>query len=475
MIPARALAVFCSVVFCVSLLTPAARAQTAPAAAINGVYYGNYVCGTVTTRFEVSLTASPNGALAAAFTVYPGNRSEGFTYDLKGGYHPAFGNFDLQPQKWETPAPPNFKMIGMSGRYIPDAGLIAGTMLLGRCGNYKATRNQPGAAAAPPAAVSNPPAAQATPAAGRRRPAPPAELNTGDVPMEIQLFDRMADVDQIRYVTELQAAARASAKPDQLALLNRFFKEKQPGEDISGMGRFELRMAHARITDIEIALKDPRAPRALVDDQMNWVLERSGIVLASAPVVRNFQRNFDHLQNPLSLENARKTLVLVDADVHRNTGPPTDAELEYPRDATWTDRLGFEEPQIVRALYTGNFSVVTNYRGQVLGYISTMNQVLQSHCPDLFDLRISDQAVTEIGLRTILRLPTDAPAGGPLSSGNKPSGNPLDLPGLIRQALVDAEDGRKDAEILYTRVPFKCDSGIFQAIHKNMALFVGVH
>ena len=102
-----------------------------------------------------------------------------------------------------------------------------------------------------------------------------------------------------------------------------------------------------------------------------------------------------------------------------------------------------------------------------------MNQYFQSRCPDLYDLRISDQAATEIGLRTILHLPADMQAGGPL--GNKPSGHPLDLRRQIQQALVDTDDGRKDAEILYTRVPFKCDSGIFHAIHKNMALFVGVH
>jgi hypothetical protein len=277
--------------------------------------------------------------------------------------------------------------------------------------------------------------------------------------MEIQLFDRMLDIDQIRYVTELQAAVRAVAKPDQLVLVNRFFQQKQPGEDLSGMGRFELRMAHVRITDIEVAQTNPKAPRALVDDQMTWALERSGIALTPAPAVRNFQRNFDHLQNPLSLDNARKTLVLVDADAHRNVGPPTDAELEHPRDA----------------LYTGDFSLATHYRSQVLGYISIMNQQLQSHCPNLFDLRVSDQAGTEIGVRTILRMQPDLPAGGPTSLATRPSGNPLDLTGLTRQALIDAEDGRKDAEILYARVPFKCDSGIFHAIQKNMGVFVGVH
>jgi hypothetical protein len=467
-------------------MSPALPAQTAPPSVVNGFYSGSYVCGSVITRFDVTLTASPNGALAATFTVYPADGSGSFTYDLKGGYNPQFGNFNLQPQKKEGVTPP-VSLVGMTGRFIPEGGLISGTMLLGRCGSYTATRHPPGTPAPAPKAAPSLPAAPTTPdpkstpiaptasAAGRQRPPPPPELNKVDAPMEIQLFDRMLDIDQIRYVTELQAAVRAVAKPDQLVLVNRFFQQKQPGEDLSGMGRFELRMAHVRITDIEVAQTNPKAPRALVDDQMTWALERSGIALTPAPAVRNFQRNFDHLQNPLSLDNARKTLVLVDADAHRNVGPPTDAELEHPRDATWTDRLGFEEPQIVRALYTGDFSLATHYRSQVLGYISIMNQQLQSHCPNLFDLRVSDQAGTEIGVRTILRMQPDLPAGGPTSLATRPSGNPLDLTGLTRQALIDAEDGRKDAEILYARVPFKCDSGIFHAIQKNMGVFVGVH
>ena len=64
------------------------------------------------------------------------------------------------------------------------------------------------------------------------------------------------------------------------------------------------------------------------------------------------------------------------------------------------------------------------------------------------------------------------PAGNPL--GQRPSGNPLDLRRQIQQALEDTEDGKKDARILYTHAPFKCDSGIVVKIHKNMAAFAGL-
>ena len=104
-------------------------------------------------------------------------------------------------------------------------------------------------------------------------------------------------------------------------------------------------------------------------------------------------------------------------------------------------------------------------------YIGAMDQYLQSRCPKL-DTRISDQAATENALRYQLHLPTDMPAGNPLRQ--RPSGNPLDLRRQIRQALEDTDDGTKDAEILYTHAPFKCDSGIVVKIHKNMAAFVGL-
>jgi len=316
--------------------------------------------------------------------------------------------------------------------------------------------------------------AQSAPAKNGRRlpaPAPSAELNSGDVPMEIQLFDRMEGDDEIAYVNELMQAVYAAAKGDQVARAHQFFMNKQPGELISGMGQFELKIAQTRIKDMELAAKDPKAPRARVDDVMDSVLEQNGLVFTPRPTVRNFQRKFAHLRDPLTMAGAQKELADVRAYVYRNTGTPTAAELENPPDASWTDRLDFEEPRIMRALYTGDFTFVQYYRSQVLTYIGAMDQYLQSRCPQ-FDGRINQQASIENGLRYQLHLPTDMPAGNPL--GQRPSGNPLDLGRQIRQALEDTDDGKKDAEILYTHAPFKCDSGIVVKIHKNMAAFVGL-
>jgi hypothetical protein len=308
---------------------------------------------------------------------------------------------------------------------------------------------------------------------GRPRPAsaPSAEPTSANVPMEIWFFDRMAEDDEIAYVNELMQAVYAAAKGDDVARAHRFFMNKQPGEVISGMGQFELNIAKTRIKDLELVEKNPKAPRARVDDVMASVLEQNGLVFTPRPVVRNFQRKVASLRDPLTMAGAQKELADVRAYVDRNVGTPTDAELENPPDASWTDRLDFEEPRIMRALYTGDFTFVQHYRGQVLTYIGAMDQYLQSRCPK-FDGRISDQAATENGLRYQLHLPTDMPAGNPL--GQRPSGNPLDLGRQFRQALEDTDDGTKDGEILYKHAPFKCDSGIVVKIRKNMAAFVGV-
>ena len=252
--------------------------------------------------------------------------------------------------------------------------------------------------------------------------------------MEIRLFDRMEGDDEIAYVNELMQAVYAAAKGDQVARAHQFFMNKQPGETISGMGQFELKIAQTRIKDMELAAKDPKAPRARVDDVMDSVLEQNGLVFTPRPVVRNFQRKFAHLRDPLTMAGAQKELADVRAYVYRNVGTPTDAELENPPDASWTDRLDFEEPRIMRALYTGDFTFVQHYRSQVLAYIGAMSEYFESRCPKLFDGTASaSRPRPRMRLRYQLHLPTDMPAGNPL--GQRPSGNPLDLGRQIRQAM----------------------------------------
>ncbi len=297
------------------------------------------------------------------------------------------------------------------------------------------------------------------------------EPSNGEAPMEIWFFDRMDGDDEIAYVTELMQAVYAAAKGDQVARAHQFFMNKQPGETMSGMGQFELKIAQTRIKDMERAAKDPKAPRALVDEVMDSVLVQNGLFITPKPVVRNFQRKSAHLRDGLTMAGAQKELADVRAYVYRNVGTPTDAELENPPDASWTDRLDFEEPRIMRALYTGDFTFVQHYRSQVLVYVGAMSEYFEERCPKLFDsTSISEGANTEVALRYQLHLPVDMPAGNPL--GQRPSGNPLDLRREFQERLQDTEDGKKDGEILYSHAPFKCDSGIVVKVHKNMAAFV---
>src|SRR5690242_17708319 len=81
--------------------------------------------------------------------------------------------------------------------------------------------------------------------------------------MEIRQFDRLDGDDQIKFVDNLVDSVEAAAKNDPalLAKVKRFFMDKKPGEEISGMGRFELSLSLARIADMDASAKNPKAPR----------------------------------------------------------------------------------------------------------------------------------------------------------------------------------------------------------------------
>ena len=99
--------------------------------------------------------------------------------------------------------------------------------------------------------------------------------------MEIQQFDRMAGDDQGEYVDRLAQSVEDATQGDAHARVVRFFKPKQPGETISGMGQFEMALSLARIADLDAAAKNPKARRLDVEDVMYTVLERNGIILSA--------------------------------------------------------------------------------------------------------------------------------------------------------------------------------------------------
>src|SRR4051794_18209541 len=79
--------------------------------------------------------------------------------------------------------------------------------------------------------------------------------------IEIRDFDRLAGDDQIDYISQLVDSVESASSGPELAQVKRFFMNKQAGEQISGMGRFEVALALARIADIDAAAKDPHTRR----------------------------------------------------------------------------------------------------------------------------------------------------------------------------------------------------------------------
>lgn len=97
--------------------------------------------------------------------------------------------------------------------------------------------------------------------------------------MEIRQFDKLAGGDQIEFVDQLAASVQNASRGQLAARVRYFFEPKHPGEDISGMGRFELNLALARIADLEAAARQPAIRRLDVEDVMYTTLETSGLKL----------------------------------------------------------------------------------------------------------------------------------------------------------------------------------------------------
>ena len=85
--------------------------------------------------------------------------------------------------------------------------------------------------------------------------------------------------------------------------------DKQPGETISGMGRFELSLSLARIAAMDASAKDPKARRLEGEDVMYAVLFNNGIRFSGTfrPQVINFQPQ-KSLGHPLTRQDADKAL-----------------------------------------------------------------------------------------------------------------------------------------------------------------------
>lgn len=169
---------------------------------------------------------------------------------------------------------------------------------------------------------------------------------------EIRQFDRYAADDQIRFVDKLVDSVEAAAQNDVAlqAKVKRFFMNKQPGETISGMGRFELNLSLARIADMDTAAKDPRARRLEVEDVMYATLFNSDIRFTKSfrPTVINFRAQ-KPLNPPLTRQDGDKALAQTRAWIARTVEPDHEFTHGGPEDSqTWS---GFSSDQKAIAFF----------------------------------------------------------------------------------------------------------------------------
>ena len=153
--------------------------------ALTGTYTGASQCAQGATNLKLTLLATPDGAVFGTVTVNlpGGTQKDGYTYSIQGTFSPATRKFVLTPVKWETAAPPNSAMFGLSGTF--DSNELTGILSGGGCTSFNVERLR---AASPPAetrpvepAPPSPPRASApapTPA-----PAPQARGSRGQPPV----------------------------------------------------------------------------------------------------------------------------------------------------------------------------------------------------------------------------------------------------------------------------------------------------
>ncbi len=156
--------------------------------------------------------------------------------------------------------------------------------------------------------------------------------------MEIWHFNQMTSDDQINFISLLVASVEKSTKPDQLPRVQRFFKNKQPGEAISGMGQFEMNLSLATVADLDAFARNPKARRLEVEDVMYTTLERNGIALPESfrPVVR-FQPKVPFSSRVLTKEQADKALADTQAWVARNVSEPRSLPTAAPASSMFSD------------------------------------------------------------------------------------------------------------------------------------------
>ena len=118
-----------------ALALPSAQAP----GALTGTYTGASQCAQGATNLKLTLLATPDGGVFGTATVnLPPGTQNAYTYSIQGTFSAATRKFVLTPVKWETAAPPDLAMLGLSGTL--DSNELTGTLSGGGCTTFNVER-----------------------------------------------------------------------------------------------------------------------------------------------------------------------------------------------------------------------------------------------------------------------------------------------------------------------------------------------
>jgi len=122
----------------------ATAAPVNPFSSIGGVYTGTYACAKGPVDMKLTLSLNEHSILTGTMTFYlpPGTHTKAYTFSLGGPLNQTSGSFNLRPSKWETPAPPNYVMVGLNGTANPQTGTLSGTVDYAGCGKFEAMKGR---------------------------------------------------------------------------------------------------------------------------------------------------------------------------------------------------------------------------------------------------------------------------------------------------------------------------------------------
>jgi len=452
---------------------PAAVAAVAPS--LQGVFNGTYTrVNEPPTKFKLTVTGSGD-SLAGVATIYlpTDSGTKAYTYSLTGAQVPyAPRDFDLKVMAWDAIPPKDFKDfrgMGFNGRFlsnvtqntariisVPQSGSNASLFVpqFEATWDAKESADIRGTIAAQKAVGDADRIAALKAQAEAQPPAPDLRISG----MEIRYFDSMADQDQEDYIERLVQKVESAVSGEEYARVKEFFAPRDIGEGVSGMTAFEYDLALGRLADLQLG--DARL-HLEVGDALRATLEKNDIVLPPSFrfVVADFRPRYS-VHQPVTMEVAERFRKQLQAEIARKTGDVPRAELENPPDAAWVDKLDFAEPKIIKALFTGDFTL-PQLRTQVLTYIQALNENLKADCPNLYDSSISSKAEGQMDARL---------ATGYV--GGWPAGDISDLRMQLERRTMDADSGARDARTLFSHAPEGEGSVILKKIYRNMGIYV---